>query len=158
MKNISGFSLIETLVVIAIVGVLMAVAVPSFHELLVERRIASSTERIADVLIRTVNEARSRQEKVTVSWASTMQNTLNVSTDDRGIYAEVSGPKSVKVSIVPDIGNALDFNYKGHPASEENIVFTVCESVTSNKIVRRTLTLSRIGEVDIQTSSGNGSC
>ncbi len=69
MRARRGFSLVELLVVVAIVGLSAAVAVPSYTELLVDRRVQDDAESIASLLREARARAMSRGSAVLVAFS-----------------------------------------------------------------------------------------
>lgn len=157
-KYNSGFSLVETMIVVAIVGIVMGFAVPSFSELMVGRRVESATQRIANVLNRAVDEARARREAVTLSWGSSMQGALTIATADRELHVEDAGSTSVTVNAVTSVAKQIELGYKGLPSDGNNSVITICEPLNSTEQASRMLTLRRAASIVVQDTSGAGTC
>lgn len=62
----NGFTLIEVMVVLGIVGILTALALPSFTVLLVKRSVQSASQALVDDLRYTRTEALRRSKKVSI--------------------------------------------------------------------------------------------
>ena len=70
VKRTGGFSLIELMVVIAILGILMSIAVPAFSEWVASQRVRDTAADIHTSLMRARNEATSRGLSVSITPAS----------------------------------------------------------------------------------------
>lgn len=71
MKSIRGFTLIELVMSIAIVGILLTVGIPSFRELITNNRIVSQTNDFVSDLAHARAEAVRRNTRVTVCRSNT---------------------------------------------------------------------------------------
>ena len=65
-QTLRGFSLLEALVVLALVGVLMAIAVPTLSDLRQQHRLQARAEAFLSSLVLARSEALHRQQRVTV--------------------------------------------------------------------------------------------
>ncbi len=79
-KKNTGFTLIEMMVTIAIVGTFASIAVPSFSQLIESNRISTATNELVANLLLTRSEALKRSNSVTLC-ASTNQATCSGTTD-----------------------------------------------------------------------------
>ncbi len=79
-RNNSGFTLIELMVTIAIVGIFASIALPSFSQLIENNRISTATNELVTNLMLTRSEALKRSNNVTIC-ASTNQTSCSGSTD-----------------------------------------------------------------------------
>jgi type IV pilus assembly protein PilE len=52
MKKSQGFTLIELMIVIAVIGILMAIAIPNYNEHVIRGRITGATSALADMSVR----------------------------------------------------------------------------------------------------------
>lgn len=71
MKSIRGFTLIELVMSIAIVGILLTVGIPSFRELITNNRIVTQTNDFVSTLAHARAEAVRRNTRVTVCRSNT---------------------------------------------------------------------------------------
>lgn len=65
-KGVRGFTLVELLVVLSLLGVLTALAVPSFQSLLLGRRVQAAVDALASDLRFARSEAIKRSARVTI--------------------------------------------------------------------------------------------
>lgn len=79
-KNNSGFTLIEIMVTIAIVGIFASIALPSFSKLIESNRINTATNELVSNLLLARSEALKRRNTVTIC-PSSNQTSCNDNTN-----------------------------------------------------------------------------
>ncbi|MBK9349835.1 MAG: prepilin-type N-terminal cleavage/methylation domain-containing protein [Sulfuritalea sp.] len=88
-----GFSLIEMLIVIAIAGIVLAIAVPSFQETIVNGRSRGVAESIQFGLIKARSDAISRNAPMRFQLVSTLDATCTASSTSRlWVVTQYTGP------------------------------------------------------------------
>lgn len=97
-----GFSIIELMVVIAIVGILAAIATPSFRNILATTRIKTASADIHLSLTRARSEAIKRNTNITVTAADagwlagwTITNDIETHAAIPGTAITISGPGTI---------------------------------------------------------------
>lgn len=102
--HVYGFSLVEMLVTISIVGILSAIALPSFSNVIANQRVKSVASELFASLLKARSEAITRNANVTLlpksnQWVNGWQvlDSLNVVLDDRRAVTNVTitGPSNV---------------------------------------------------------------
>jgi type IV fimbrial biogenesis protein FimT len=116
MKLISrGFSILEMMVVVVVIGVLLAVAVPSFQTYLQNLQIRSAAEAIVAGLQIAKNEAIRRN--VNVQLAMDTGTTWRITLVSDGSLLQVrdssEGSSNVTSTLLPDGAFAVTFNGMG---------------------------------------------
>jgi type IV fimbrial biogenesis protein FimT len=106
-----GFTLIELMVVVTLVAVLSAIAVPSFRDLLLNQRLAASTSEFVAALSTARAEALKRSQTVTLTprtvndWNSGWE--VRSTIDGAVTTLRAFDPLPGGVTVDPDLGNAL---------------------------------------------------
>ena len=147
-----GFTLLELMIIVAILGILIALAAPSFTSLLERRKIIAAAEAIQSDLRWARSEAIKRNTDVTVSFTP----------GAGGIWKYVITPaiKTVDSATIPEFGNvALAENFGGdhatgfdHTRGTSNDNGTVALTSSAGKVC---IVLSTLGRVRICSKVGN---
>ena len=109
-----GFTMTELMITIAILGILTALAAPSFTSLLERRKIIAAAEAIQSDLRWARGEAIKRNTDVTVTFTPGAAGAWS--------YTITPAGKTVNSATVPEFGNvALAENFSGHDTQFDHI-------------------------------------
>ncbi|MBM4314039.1 MAG: prepilin-type N-terminal cleavage/methylation domain-containing protein [Deltaproteobacteria bacterium] len=97
----SGLSLMELMIVIAIMGIVSAIAAPNFLNYMAERRLSGAARMVMSDLLAARAKAVSMNQKVKISYVSTHTYGIWNDADSNGTIADNEGDNLVK-DIHPD--------------------------------------------------------
>jgi type IV fimbrial biogenesis protein FimT len=134
MKNEHGFTLLELMVVLAIAGILVTVAIPSFKTTFADNRQVAGINELLGTLIYARSEAISENAAITVC-ASSDSLHCNSSDWSQGwiVYATAGTPLRVHSALdssdtLRDTGIGSSFTFKANGTSSASGLFTLCDS------------------------------
>ncbi|MFA0810498.1 GspH/FimT family pseudopilin [Microbulbifer epialgicus] len=142
-EGMQGFTLIELMVVITVLGIVVAIGVPSFSTLIDNNRMSTMTNDLSSTLQYARSEAVRRGSKVQVSAiGSNVQDGLQVWIDDNGNKAFDSGtdtqlrvlevnPAVITLAAQLNAGAlknvAFSFNARGESSLDETLTLELCD-------------------------------
>lgn len=114
----SGLTLIEMLIVVAIIGVMIGVAFPSITAGVDSLRLRSATDEIVSTFNSAVNRADRRQVAVEVV-VDRGQNRIFFASADPGYWRELTMPEGVTIErvlpVIPNLDENLPRQFMIHP-------------------------------------------
>jgi type IV fimbrial biogenesis protein FimT len=160
-----GFTLVELMVVVTLVAVLSAIAVPSFRDLLLNQRLAASTSDFVAALSLARGEALKRAQTVTLSpfagkdWSAgwAVESTVDgVATTLRAFDALPQG-----VTVDGSLGNAFNgkVSYDANGFSKNGDAFQMgCVALKAETGRRSAIVLSASGRYKVCDPDKKGDC
>ena len=155
LKKTSGFTLIELMVVVALVAILAALAAPSFLTQIANQRVSSAAQDLQSLLQLARSEAIYKRTESSFTGAG---NTWSAKTGGQ-LVRESQVPGAVSVSPSGDSTQGLNFETTGSArlVSGANTQYTL--SVTAPHASRvQCLSVTRSGLVRQQRLPAGGSC
>ena len=157
-----GFTLIESLMVIAIMAILAANAVPSMRMAQANARVKSAAGDIANVMAAARSQAAGRQRSVSLKaetggwnkgWVMKFQVAITGVPD---IAAHRGLPSSSVVTATPNITELIflpsGLVQKADGTAITNVVFAVCDSSVAGES-GRSVTLTRLGRTTTKANA-----
>ncbi len=132
-KRFGGFTMIEMMVVIAIIGVLSAIAVPSFLEYARNQRLSGAARQVYTDLMNARQQSVTENKKIIVQFVNNHQyqfvrdndNSENVTTGDETLFLRDIHPEYSDITFSADFNPAFRPNGTG-----KNPVITLTSSST----------------------------
>lgn len=153
MKKENGFTLIELMITLSVLGILAAIGIPSFFELLSNNRMTSTTNSISAALQSARSEAIIRKEPVifcqnngsgsgcaasigtlAAGWVIGLDSDLNGAIDTNGVIRVADAfPANMAFTMTGFTGNFVRYNTQGIAASPPTSI-RVCDSSRTGEI------------------------
>ena len=145
MRKDSGFTLIELMVVIGIMAILSAIAIPSYIKWLPKHRVGSAARAVMSAMEFARSNAIKTNSNVTVNF--NFDNDSLTVTNSGGTLRtrQIHGDVDFKDGEVDGLGNSVTFN--GHGFS--TAIFQVTVENTKDDTISRTIMLTLGGNASI---------
>lgn len=162
----SGFTIIELLIVVTIVGVLSAIAAPSLRTMIITNQVRTTTSDLLNDIAVARSESAKRSQRV-VMCASTDMNTCSGSawaggwisfvdannnlqrdtSDGSEPLIRVKEPIPTAVKVVTNPTTLANIGFRSFGIIDAAKTFTVCPSTIGTGIVGRSITMNTMGRV-----------
>lgn len=160
MKKHNGFTLLELIVTISIAGILMALAIPSFSDMIRSSRLTTTINELVGSLNLARSESVKRGTTVIVkaktgtNWESGWTVELPAPCTTNCVIKDYAA-LATGYTLRGNIGNSLD--YKASGASEEAGYLTLCTDSTVKPGYIKVLNLNFTGRINVaKDANGNG--
>ena len=152
-----GFTLIESLVVVMIVGILSAIAIPSFIAAQNRAKLNQATEMVVASLQQSQQEAIRRNQSCTL----TLDKIANKILGQQGclLSSDVNLPDPIDLDYT-GISGEIQYGIRGNTTTNKTVVLKVNGNPENARCftVSAPLGIIRMGSYDAATSTSTGSC
>ncbi len=140
--RLSGFTLIELVIVLALVAILATVAVPSFNRLVDSNRLTGATNDLIGVVTFARSEAIRYGRSVTVSPRTVTVAGAAVTSYENGAEVAV-GSDQLRVTSPAATGISISdpgsFSFRGNGLATSSVTLKVCNSASEGREVNVSL-------------------
>ncbi|THJ33038.1 prepilin-type N-terminal cleavage/methylation domain-containing protein [Lampropedia aestuarii] len=144
----NGFTLIEAMLVVALLGILTAIALPSFQTMITNTRVTTSASELQSLLLYARSEAVFRRSSTSVT---SNGSTWEVTAANNDVLRSFEFPNTVTLSKAP--AQTLSFDNGGTASNN----FTVSVSVT-NASRLECVRVTRAGLVQVERKPAGQTC
>jgi type IV fimbrial biogenesis protein FimT len=158
LKFSTGFTLTELMITIAIMGIAMSVAIPSFNELIVNTRLVGAANTLIGALQLTRSEAIKRLKPVYLKPKSGNDWTSGwtVQVDNNTVVREFDALKNVTAIGFNNIpAQGIEYLPSGRVLGGNNSTLSLCSDADSNSF--RNIIIAPTGRVSIQSQKDTSS-
>lgn len=137
--NKAGFTLIELMIVIAIIGIVSAIAAPNFRTYMAERRLSGAARMVMSDLMAARQKAVTQNNRFSVTFSGTQYTILDDDNDngstDSGEMTEVRNIQTDYYDVtIPNV-TANPVFYPRGTASGTSVTLTSSKTGKSKKVV-----------------------
>ena len=151
-RNANGFTLVEMLVTVTIVGVLLAIAVPSFRQITINQGIRTASFDLFSALEYARSEAIKRSNVVSVKPDSAWSTGWKVVDSSNNMLRSWTATSTVSISTTPTSLAAITFTKDGHLTTSAPKL-QIDPTTTMSGVDSRCISVDLIGRPKTQTGA-----
>lgn len=162
VRTVSGFTAVELMVTLAVVGILVALAVPALGDATLSSQLSASANRLAASATLARSEAIKRNASVVVCMSADGSSCASSGGWEQGwvmlrgatvLGRETAANTGFKMNVSPTSASSLTFDATGVGATQAT--FTVCRALPNAGAQERIVTISATGRATVtKTSAG----
>lgn len=152
MRTQSGFTLVEMLVTLAVIGFLLAIAVPSFRQVMLNQGIRTASFDLFSALEFARSEAIKRNNTVSVKPVSTWSTGWKVVDPSNTTLRQWTATSTVSVTTTPSSLPAITFTKDGH-LTTSTPKLQIDPTTAMNGVESRCISVDLIGRPKTQTGA-----
>lgn len=165
VRKAKGFTIFEMMVVVAIVAIISAFAIPAFQDVMANTRVNSVAEEFTNSVALARNTAISRRRDVAMvpAGVDAASWTMRLDSKTGEILSEHRVEDPVRLDYTPNV-TVIAFNPNGYveqleptPAGPLDLTVTVCDS-SSRREFGRTITVNRVGRIRSVANASLATC
>ena len=139
MRKDSGFTLIELMVVIGIVAILCAIAIPNFFNWLPKHRVGSAARAVMSAMEFARSNAIKTNADVTVNFIFGSDSLTVTNSGGTLRTRQMPGDVDLKDGVVDPLGNSVTFNGHGFSSDPGKVTVENTKDDTLSRIINLTL-------------------
>ncbi len=154
-----GFTLVELMVTIAVLGVIVSMAAPNISQQIASQRVNNSTSILATALKQAKSESAIRRRNIIMEIDSS-DKTITVKDGSNEIVEyQLNSASSVKIAPVAQTeitftpNQRVDFKSTNAANTANTVTYTLCD--TNTNVTPKQITVNAIANISTQTA---GSC
>jgi len=146
----SGFTLIELMVTIVVLGIIVAIAAPNISTQLANQRVKSTTATLVNALKEAKIESVIRRQPITVSFAndSSGTGTINIASTVNISSYSYDAKSTIEAINTIDESVATTITFEPSKRVDTGLTYTICDSNESAS--PRQITVSAVANISSQ--------
>lgn len=151
----SGFTLIESVAVTIIIGVLAAIGIPNFYGIYNQQKLKRATDQLYFALLEAPKQAQRTNQKCTLNFQKgSNQKITKITTPDPGCFPLANQEFSEGITFTSTLTDVV-FSFRGMPNKTGTIIVSFPQKVTEQRCIEIVPGLAIIQQGIYQDSNCN---